>query len=304
VASTTTDPRGRAFAGGFAAMARAHPLGVFLGVTFAVTWAYELVVFGVFELEFIPWAIPATFVPALAAVVVTRSLEGKAAVRALLRRIVQWRGIGARWWLFGLVVLPAIVLAGYAFHPDPKQNVDDPAAVVALAYVSSLVILTLMGGGQEEPGWRGFALPRMQERFGALKASVLLGLIWGVWHLPLYAFVVDYNNADAGFVNVAGMFLAFTCLYTVGLSVMLAWLYNNAGGSLLLAMLAHGSANAATNFAPETAWPMVFIFGTVWVAAMVVVVATHGRLGYGSTAAGRPSRSARPKPGMRISPMS
>ena len=58
-----------------------------------------------------------------------------------------------------------------------------------------LVILSLLGGGQEEPGWRGFALQRMLERWGPVEASVRLGVIWAVWHLPLFVLVSDYDNA-------------------------------------------------------------------------------------------------------------
>lgn len=272
--------------------ARAHPLRAFFFIAFAITWVYEIVVYGLIDLEAIQWSIPATFGPAIAAVIVTRAVEGKAGVRSFLRRLVLWR-VDARWYLFALVVLPAVVAAGYVFMPDPKQNVDDGALVTAATYLSSLLILTLLGGGQEEPGWRGFALPRMQERSGPLKASLGLGLIWGLWHLPLFVFVKDYDNADPGFVATATMFVVFTGCYTVGLSVIFTWLVNHARGSILLAMLAHGSVNAATSFAPKTALPLMVSFMAIAILALVIALATHGQLGYTGRPVGEANRSKR-----------
>ena len=280
--------------------ARGHPLRAFFLVTFAITWTYEIVVCGLFDLEAIQWTIPATFGPAIAAVLVTRAVEGRAGVRSFLRRLILWR-VDVRWYLFALVALPAVVVAGYVFMPDAKQNVDDGALVIAATYASSLLILTLLGGGQEEPGWRGFALPRMQDRFGPLKASLVLGLIWGVWHLPLFVFLKDYDNADPGFVATALMFVVFTACYTVGLSVIFTWLVNHARQSILLAMLAHGSVNAATNFAPATALPLMVSFMAVGVLALVIALATHGQLGYTEGQRSAPDRSKRGKRGLRVS---
>jgi uncharacterized protein len=298
--STVTDaPRGYS-TGRLQEAIQRHPLGAFFVIAFAITWVYEIVVFGLLGAEIIMWSIPATFGPAIAAVVVTHAVEGRPGLRAFARRLVLWR-VNVRWYLVALVLMPAVVVAGYVFMPDAKQNVDGGAFAIAGTYVSMLIILMLLGGGQEEPGWRGFALPRMQERWHPLKASVLLGVIWGVWHLPLFAFLKDYDNADPGFLNVAAMFVVFTACYTVGLSVILAWLVNNARGSILLAMLAHGSVNAATNFAPETALPLMVSFAAMGVLALVVAVATHGRLGYTGRMVSDPSRRRPTKRGLRVS---
>ena len=277
--STVTVAPGREHSAGLRVAMQRHPLGAFFVIAFAITWAYEIVVFGLLGAETILLSIPATFGPAIAAVLVTHAVDGRPGLRSFLRRLVLWR-VDVRWYLFALVVMPTVAVAGYVFMPDAKQNVDGGALAIAGTYVSMLVILMLLGGGQEEPGWRGFALPRMQERWHPLKASVLLGVIWGVWHLPLFAFLNGYDNADPGFVNIAAMFLVFTACYTVGLSVILAWLVNNARGSILLATLAHGSVNAATNFAPETALPLMVSFLAMGVLGLIVAVATRGQLGY------------------------
>lgn len=192
--STVTVAPGREHSAGVRVAMQRHPLGAFFVIAFAVTWAYEIVVFGLLGAETILWSIPATFGPAIAAVLVTHAVDGRPGLRSFLRRLVLWR-VDVRWYLFALVVMPAVAVAGYVFMPDAKQNVDGGALAIAGTYVSMLVILMLLGGGQEEPGWRGFALPRMQERWHPLKASVLLGVIWGVWHLPLFAFLKGYDRS-------------------------------------------------------------------------------------------------------------
>jgi membrane protease YdiL (CAAX protease family) len=149
-------------------------------------------------------------------------------------------------------------------------------------YLVSVAIMFFMGGGQEEPGWRGFALPRMQPRFGPLGGAVLLGLLWGLWHLPLYAWVPDYNNAGSGLVRIATSFLGFLG-YTVALSAILAWALNGTRGSVFLVMLVHATANATFGFAPETrlaSWSLTLAMA---VLALVIVATTRGRLGYQHT---------------------
>jgi membrane protease YdiL (CAAX protease family) len=303
VSTVTVAPDGEYVSGRLREAMQGHPLGAFFVIAFATTWAYEIVVFGLLGAETIMWSIPATFGPAIAAVWVTHAVEGKPGLRSFLRRLVLWR-VHLRWYLLALVVMPAVVVAGYVFMPDAKQNVDGGALAIAGTYVSMLFVLMLLGGGQEEPGWRGFALPRMQERWHPLKASVFLGALWGLWHLPLFVFLNDYDNAGPGFLNIAAMFVTFTAFYTVGLSVVLAWLVNNARGSILLAMLAHGSVNAATNFAPESALPLMVSFMGMGVLAIVIAVVTRGQLGYAGRKASGPSKERATKTGLHISPAS
>ena len=121
-----------------------------------------------------------------------------------------------------------------------------------------------------------------------------LGLIWGLWHLPLFVFVKDYDNADPGFVATATMFVVFTGCYTVGLSVIFTWLVNHARGSILLAMLAHGSCKRRDELlAPKTALPLMVSFMAIAILALVIASATHGQLGYTGRPVGEANRSKR-----------
>ena len=122
-------------------------------------------------------------------------------------------------------------------------------------------MIALIGGGQEEPGWRGFALDRLQGRYSPLVATLVLGVIWGVWHLPIYGL---------GFVGP----MMFVFYYT--------WLWNRTG-TLLLCVLLHGSFTAALDnlvLMRDSVTVDLAILGTLVAGAALLVAATRGRLGF------------------------
>jgi membrane protease YdiL (CAAX protease family) len=128
-----------------------------------------------------------TFAPSIAAVLVA-ARKGGAETRALLGQFLRWR-VGAKWYAVALFGPAALMLVAIGLHvalggavPDFPEPSRWPLVAV------NLVLVLLMGGPLgEELGWRGFALPRLQARHGALRASVVLGVIWALWHLPLFA---------------------------------------------------------------------------------------------------------------------
>jgi uncharacterized protein len=271
---------------GVAALSRAHPLGAFLAVTFAFSWLCEIVAFGVLDLAFEVAVIPAAFGPAIGAYVVLRAVEGRAGVHAWLRRLTLWR-VDPKLYVFAVVVLPALVIASYAFLPDGSDKLGDAGAAFPVSFLGMLIVLALLGGGQEEPGWRGFALPRLLERYTPLGASVRLGVIWALWHLPLFVFVADYDNAGTDVAGVAAMFVIFTVGLTIGLSIIQTWLYHRSGGSVFLAVVAHGAANASFAFLPSTWLPTAVGFTVVGLVAAAVTLFTHRELGRGADKADR-----------------
>jgi membrane protease YdiL (CAAX protease family) len=147
-------------------------------------------------------------------------------------------------------------------------------------------ILFIFGPFCEEAGWRGFALPRLQARYGPLLGTLILGILWGMWHLPLH---LDLFRQDfgSGLLNFGLLFGLATLAY----AVIQTWLFNTTRGSLLLLMLAHGSINAGVNFfgnlreqgqLPESFapyWSLGLIIGPV-VFALGLIIFTGGRLGY------------------------
>ena len=154
-------------------------------------------------------------------------------------RLFEWPA-GWQWYVFAVGYIAAIKLTAAIAHRlisgawPPFGN--ESWYVIAAA----IVISTPIQAG-EEMGWRGYALPRLATRFGFASASLMLGLVWGVWHLPLF-FV-------AGLGNYGQSFPVFVLGSTM-LSVAIAWLYAHTNGSLLLAMLMHSAANQTTGIVP------------------------------------------------------
>jgi membrane protease YdiL (CAAX protease family) len=182
-----------------------------------------------------------TFAPSLVAVGLTARAEGGAGMQVLLRRVNEWPS-AIRWYLFAVSYLAAIKLAVMVVHRFlagawPRVGTE-PWYVIAAA----IVISTPVQAG-EEIGWRGYALPRLAARFGLARASLLLGLIWACWHLPLF-FIPGLNQYGQSFPLFA--------LGTIALSVAIAWLYAHTGCSVGMAMLMHSAVNQTTGIVPTS----------------------------------------------------
>jgi membrane protease YdiL (CAAX protease family) len=259
--------------------ARAHPVRAYFVITYLLSWCYWLIIYGLVHNDSELWAAPGAFVPALAAILVTQALEGRRGVHTFVRSWIRWR-LAARWYAFALVVLPALVVLSYVFLPEGTKGFERSPVILGLTYLATFVVILFVGGGQEEPGWRGFALPRLQQRFGPVTGSVVLGTLWGFWHLPLFVLIPNYDNAGYGATAIATAFLVFVGGFTIGLSLLLAWLFNRTQGSVLLAMLAHASVNTALAFGPITRSATLISFLAILAIGIVVAIATRGRLGY------------------------
>lgn len=262
-------------------VARRWPLASFFVLALGSTWVYFVLVLGLLHAPVMPWAIPGTFGPAIAGFLMAYATDGRDGVRQLRRRCWQWR-VGVRWYLLAGVLLPALVVACGLLLPEGRTAFAGrslPAVVVT--YLSQLVAIMFGGGGlNEEPGWRGFALPRLQRVAGPLWGSLVLGLLWGLWHLPIYVYTPNYNGAGPGLAGIVPMFLAFL-VCTTALALIFTWFYNNVVGSVFFMIFAHASFNAATMWAPAaTRSYNLVLFALVAVLAVAVVVGTRGRLGW------------------------
>lgn len=214
----------------------------------------------------------------------TAVTDGRAGVRELLARLVRWR-VGWPWYVVAVLLIPLGQL-GVAFVLGCS---DAPAALTPAAltaYPAAYAAHFVFGPLFEESGWRGFALPRMQQRFGPLRATALLGLLWSGWHVFLYAPAWFSGDAREGLVDTA-----FFTVFTVAISVVFTWLANNTQASLLLAILLHGSVDGTASYLAVLADRGTISADTVAVstgggvtvvcvvAAAVLIVATRGRLG-------------------------
>lgn len=250
-----------------AAVPENRPVACFCALALGLSWVVWLPTFLLLPGATSVAMIPGAFGPAVAAATMVRLRGGS--VRAWLADGLHWR-VGKKWYAaaFGLPVLLGLTLAAGV---SLRTGTFDTANVgrVALLYPLSVVAIALAGGGQEEFGWRGYALPALQERWSALTASVAIGVVWAVWHLPAFVFAVP---------GYTGSFALYTLL-VVGVSVVFTWLYNNTGGSILLAMLLHGGVNAASGlgalFVDDPSMvavsPYVILVPAVWAVAAALL---------------------------------
>jgi membrane protease YdiL (CAAX protease family) len=268
-------------------LARRYPLVAFFGVTFLLTWAVwvprALVSQDVMQAAWPADIAPlSTYGPALAAVIVA-ALIGRGALRDLGARLVRWR-VG--WWWYAVVLLgPAafwavvwalLQLLGWDGESSRPLLVEQ-GLVAALPL---LLVLTLTDGLGEETGWRGFALPRLLSRHPALVASVVLGLLWALYHLPL--FWTDGTTLSGSSPWVLAIELpAVAIVYT--------WVFLHTQGSALMAILLHGASNLTTMSASVAGGDNHRVTALVvllkWLLAAAVVVAWRRNPAYAESAA-------------------
>jgi membrane protease YdiL (CAAX protease family) len=176
--------------------------------------------------------------------IVLAALEGrKGGVRELLGRFLIWR-VGIGWWAFVLLfgVVPAVAgLYIFSFFGGP--GVDWSKLKPFANFVPMLIILTVFAGMGEEFGWRGFAMPRLQARHSALVASLIVGVIWAIWHIPLSFTQGTIQSRWAAEVGLIPAILGYSAFVIVW-AVQYAWVFNNTKGSVLLAAFQHGAVNA------------------------------------------------------------
>ncbi|WP_163508399.1 CPBP family intramembrane glutamic endopeptidase [Fodinicola acaciae] len=221
--------------------------------------------------------------PITAAALVTALADGRAGIRVWVGRLLRWK-VSWRWYAGVLLGVPAVIVLFSTALADGK--VVAPPAAVLIAYVPGLLLQMITTGLAEEPGWRDFAQPRLQQKYGPLAAAFILGPIWGVWHLPL--FFSEWG--DWPHVTVLGI-VEFVAA-TTALSIVMAWVFNRTGESLPLAMLLHVSINNFFSIVWSSMYPTLtkddvghVMLLACAVVAVIVLVATRGRLGLPKTLA-------------------
>lgn len=292
-----------------------HELVVFFVLVFICTWLHTIP-----ELAYI-WGLIATPPapeltnalmlimllggPAGAAFILTAVTGGKTGLKQWIAPLFRWR-VGIGWYLltifsYLIIALLAFVIAdlvtqGHAPSLAANMNArlsemsvrlgmstQDMPTVIPILILYGLVVVPLF----EELGWRGYALPRLLKRYNALEASVFLGVIWAVWHLPNF-FLKGTPHAGMPF----GGFV----LSVVSLSILMVWVYNNTNGSLLMQVLIHGSLIVASMFVSvlpltnggDTLPYWISVIESIVIAVVIVIVTG-------------PQRLSRPSPGQPLS---
>jgi uncharacterized protein len=249
---------------------RRHPLVAFFVLAYALTWP----VIPLVSVSLL-WGFQALFGPALAAVIVAAITDGKPGLKSLLGRTVRWR-VGLGWYAIALALPVILTLATAGVH----LLLDAPTSLRfgTLSVLEPIIFVLVVG---EEVGWRGYALPNLLARVSPVAASLILGVLWGVWHLPTF-FVPgapQYGLPIPAFV-----------ILTMAYSILFTWVYLHARGSVLIATLLHGAINLSQGLLLGGLDParQYWLLAAVYtVAALVLLVAVGPGLSRKPRAAAR-----------------
>lgn len=273
-----------------------HPLTAFFTVALAASWlAWTPYVLsrnglGVWDFRFpellgtgqFTGVLPGALLgPLGGAFLVTALADGRPGLRRWAGRLWRWR-VRWPWYALALVGVPVLIVASGL--PFSGGVVQAPSLLALAAVVPGLVLQVFTTGLSEEPGWRDFALPRLQQRFSPLGAAAVLGPLWALWHLPL--FLTDWGGwPEAAWTDVL-WFVGFCVTF----NVVIAWVFNRTGQSLPVVVLLHVGVNNTVSMLWTEIYPqipgeqmMAGLCLVSTVAALVLVVATRGRLGYTGT---------------------
>jgi len=229
------------------AFLKRHSLAIGVILMFALTWPIDLANSGVLPIKFpflvylfLGWGF------GVASVIMTGLTLGKDAMIALLKRFLIWR-VDWKWYLAPFLLAPALIVGGVYLNAALTGVPPDFSTVMAYkifgksAYLPLFILPFFMVdfiANGEEMGWRGYVLPRLQAKYGALTSALTLGVIWGFWHLPKY--LTHWDTVS----------FAWFMAHTTVASILYTWLYNGTKGSLLLVTLFHAASNATGVFMP------------------------------------------------------
>ena len=265
-------------------------VAVFYLLAFAVSWSIVIpqaaASRGLINLQ-LPGAVGfiSPLAPMLAAVLMSWREGGTADLKRLFRSLLAWR-VAPRWYAVVLLGFPLLALVAVALSFITSGHRPDLSAsyihsvfpqfprnlspwLLFLPFLLFSIITTI----PEETGWRGFALPRLQRSWGPLLASLVLGSLWGVWHLPDF-FYLQTVQSDISFP----LFLAGT----ISTSILFTWVFNGTGGSLLIVSILHSSFNAGDVFLPllpqvtGTTLQLALYLAVITAVAFILIV--FGRL--------------------------
>lgn len=277
------------------AFAKRHPLTAYFVLAYGLTWVFVIpIMLSQRGLGIVNLPDPLLFVfllvstysgPLPAALIMTTLIDGKEGRRQLWRRVFQWR-VGIGWYLLVLVAYPAVFLAGLSVYSGvaPWLALIEHWQLILTFYLPAAAIGILFPSFGEEPGWRGFALPRLQQQYGPLTGTLILAVLHGLWHLPVYFIpgaILEGPFDLTQFAANTSLIIAMTFFWT--------WLFNHAAQSVFFAMFVHGVSNATSSLIPlleiETISDPWFSFKTWAVVVIILIVLTRGRLGYQPPAA-------------------
>jgi membrane protease YdiL (CAAX protease family) len=251
-----------------------HPLGAFFVLSLVLFLVFFVAAGMAFTLEAPDWLQYLTqalssWSPNFAAIIVTGTISGGEGVRKLLSGFLKWR-VKPIWYLIAIGTPTALGLAAAGvYYLSAGRPPDVLASFTVTTFLGTVLSHLFRGPLGEEAGWRGFALPRLQKRYSALKSSLILGLLVVVWHVP--TFFIQGLSGAALLVFVVSFVIAL-----MSFVVVMTWLYNNTEGSLLLAMLMHLAFNVAVTFAVMPLETQIVILAGLYLVLALIVTLTAG----------------------------
>jgi len=269
------------------ALLKRYQIAVFFALTLIISW-YPWYTGGH---GFKAWG------PSLAGLIVVAVVEGRKGIGDMLRRLVRWQ-VGIKWWAVALLAAPAMTLIAVGIHVLTGGQAPPFTFWRQEWYLAPVLmlifLLPMFGPGGEEPfGWRGYAQPKLQKKWGQwgpVIASLIIGTAWGVWHLPEF-----FNPASTQYALGIG-FLGSMIISWIAHSIVMAWLYNRTGSVLLGGVIYHLMLDVSSTLLVDFTLTGTFRGEQVGslpdlrlltlqivvsaLVALVLVIATRGRLGY------------------------
>ncbi|HEY1869935.1 MAG TPA: type II CAAX endopeptidase family protein [Chitinophagaceae bacterium] len=251
---------------------------LFVVLTIVITWSVEIPValanYGYLTIK-IPKGLQtlSTLAPGIGALLITAFLPGKNGIAKLLKPLFQWR-IGLKWYAFIFVtgiLLPFLSLL--IFSVVSRQPIMIESGTSLLFYLAILLFFSPLW---EEIGWRGFLLPRLQLMYSAFHSSLIIGVIWGLWHLPIILAINPYGDKSI-------IYFLFIFLGCIAISILQTSILNVTKGSLLTCVLLHDSINASAAYfysglSKNEFGPFKIFTGFLILIALVIYIKTRGKL--------------------------
>lgn len=269
---------------------RQHPLFSFFFMAYAFSWI-TLIPYILSQWNILPntnifaifFALTAFVGPALSAYIMGCITEGKDGWPNMKKRFRRFK-VGWIWYVFILLGIPLVMMLGISILPGALASFQGFPSGFPAKYIIYFVLI-FFGGGPlgEEIGWRGFALPRMQARYGALRATLLLGVLWTFWHLPHFLTTAQRGGPGSN-LSILYINLPIFLLLVMSSAVIITWVFNHTKESLFIAMLLHTSINTFSLILALFSSPMVMSTDLpaaigLGILAIVILIFTRGKLG-------------------------
>jgi membrane protease YdiL (CAAX protease family) len=250
---------------------------------------YTIPAVGPYPLSYYFAAFGAILGPTLASFTVTAVTAGTSGVRQVLRRYALWR-VGLRWYLLLLLGVPLLQLAvsGVFVGIAPLEAFIREWPLYFTTFLPNVLITALAVQLWEEGGWSGFAVPHLQQRFGAWRACLVLGPLWALWHLPVFLVPGQIFQTKPDVLTVV-VEMVVLMLGAIFLRIGMTWVFNNTMGGILIAVLLHAALDASNGGSDYMtrlltssqlgAYGLATLLFPL-VAAVVLLIVTRGRLSY------------------------